>query len=339
MEFAVDVDGGDGVFEGAGEGDAEVGVLAFSGAVDDAAHDGEFEFLDAGVELAPLGHGGAEVALDLLGEFLEVGAGGAAAAGATGDLGHEAADAEGLEDLLGDVDFLGAGSAGGGGEGDADGVSDASEEERCEAGGGGDDAFGAHAGFGEAEVEGVVAAGGEVGVDIDEVADAGDLGGEDDLVAAEAVAFGCGGVVERGDDHGFHHDVAGGPGGGGFGVLIHHAGEERLIERAPVDADADGLLMVDGDLNHGAEVVVVAAADGDVAGIDAVFGESFGAAGVLFEQNVAVVVEVADDGGVDAAGGEALDNGRDGGSGVFVIDGDADDFTAGEGEGLDLLDG
>ena len=35
---------------------------------------------------------------------------------------------------------------------DADGVADACEQQRSEAGGGGDDAFHAHAGFGEAEV-------------------------------------------------------------------------------------------------------------------------------------------------------------------------------------------
>ena len=90
-------------------------MLGFAGAVDDAAHDGELELLDAGILLLPLGHGGDEVGLDALGEFLEVGAGGPTAAGAAGDLRHETADAEGLEDLLGAADFFGAVAAGGGG--------------------------------------------------------------------------------------------------------------------------------------------------------------------------------------------------------------------------------
>jgi hypothetical protein len=68
--------------------------------------------------------------------------------------------------------------------------------------------FDAHAGFGEAEVQGVVAAAASIGVDVDEVADAGDFGGEDDLVVAEAVALGGFGGLEGADDHGFHHDVA-----------------------------------------------------------------------------------------------------------------------------------
>src|SRR5271157_1357759 len=99
-EFAVDVDGGFGLLEGAGEADAQVGVLGFAGTVDDAAHDRYLEFLDAGILLAPLGHGGAQVGLDLLGQFLEIGTGGAAAARATGDLGHEAANSQRLQNLL-----------------------------------------------------------------------------------------------------------------------------------------------------------------------------------------------------------------------------------------------
>ena len=244
-----------------------------------------------------------------------------------------------MQDLLGAADFFAAVAAGGGGERDADGVSDACEEQGCEAGGRGDDALHAHAGFGEAEVQGVVGAAGEFGVDVDEVADAGDFGGEDDLVAAEAVALGGGGVVERGDDHGFHHDVAGVEWLGEFGVVVHHLGQEGLIERAPVDADADGLLMLDGYFDHGAEVVVIFAADGAVAGIDAVFGESFGARGVLGEELVAVVVEVADDGRGPTFGADAFDDVGNGFGGVVVVDGDADELGAGAGEGGDLLDG
>ena len=62
-------------------------------------------------------------------------------------------------------------------------------------------------------------------------------------------------------------------------------------------------------------------------------------AGILLEQQVAVVVEVADDGDADAALVEAFDDVGNGGGGVFVVDGDADDLGAGEGEGRNLLDG
>jgi hypothetical protein len=62
--------------------------------------------------------------------------------------------------LLAAADFFAAIAAGSGGEGDADGVADTGEEQRGEAGGGGDYALHAHAGFGESEVQGIVAAAG-----------------------------------------------------------------------------------------------------------------------------------------------------------------------------------
>ena len=130
-----------------------------------------------------------------------------------------------------------------------------------------------------------------------------------------------------------------GSGLGLLAVLVHHAREQRLIERAPVDADAHRLVILDGALDHGAEVVVVLAADRDVAGIDAVLGESARRGGILLEQDVAVVVEVADDGHADAALVEAFDDVRNGGGGVFVVDRDAHQLRAGEREGRNLLDG
>ena len=77
-------------------------------------------------------------------------------------------------------------------------------------------------------------------------------------------------------------------------------GEQRLVERSPVHADAHRLLVLDRNLDHGAEIVVVLASDADVAGIDAVLGQRPGALGILLQQDVSVVVEVADDGDAHA---------------------------------------
>ncbi len=169
------------------------------------------------------------------------------------------------------------------------------------------------------------------------VADVGDLGGEDYLIAAQTVALGGRGVVERGDDHGFHHDVAGIQRLCRAGVVIHHAGEQGLVERTPVDADADGLPVVDGTLDHGAEIVIVFATDRHVAGVDAVLGEGAGAGGVFAQKDVTVVMEVTDDRRVPAFFLEAFDDVGNGFGGVVVVDGDADEFGAGAGEGGYLL--
>ena len=129
-EFAVDVDGSFGLFEGSGKRDADVGVFGLSGAIDDAAHDGELELLDARVLLLPLRHGGHQIGLDAFRQLLKVSRCSPAAAGAARHLGHEAADAERLQDLLAAADFFGAVAAGGGGQADADGVADSGEEQR-----------------------------------------------------------------------------------------------------------------------------------------------------------------------------------------------------------------
>jgi len=87
--LAVDVDGAAWLFACAGETDADVGGFGFAGAVDDAAHHGQGHFLDAFVLLLPFRHFVADVALDALGQFLERGAGGPSAAGASGHAGRE----------------------------------------------------------------------------------------------------------------------------------------------------------------------------------------------------------------------------------------------------------
>ena len=122
-------------------------------------------------------------------------------------------------------------------------------------------------------------------------------------------------------------------------ILVHHLGEKRLVERSPVHADADRLLVLDCNFDHGAEIVVVLAADPDVAGIDAVLGQGPGAFGKLLEQKVSVVMEVADDGDANALSIELLDDGRDRSRGFFVVDRDPHQLRAGLGQRGNLLDG
>src|SRR5215472_1025887 len=56
---------------GAGQRDADVGMLALARAVDDATHDGDVERLDARIARLPFRHRHADEVLDLLGELLE----------------------------------------------------------------------------------------------------------------------------------------------------------------------------------------------------------------------------------------------------------------------------
>ena len=119
-----------------------------------------------------------------------------------------------------------------------------------------------------------------------------------------------------------------------FSCIFAH--DQLLVERAAVDADAHRLAVVDRDLADGGELLVAPLAGADVAGIDAVLVERRGAVGIARQQQVAVVVEVADErrraAGVEHA---LLDLGH-GGRRFRHVDGDAHHLRAGLGQ-LDAL--
>src|SRR5450432_326383 len=97
---------------GAGQGDADVGMLGFAGAVDDAAHDRNVERFDAGIARLPARHFNPDEILDRARQFLEGGRGGSAAAGACRDQRHEGAKTHGLQQFLRDLHFQRAIAAG-----------------------------------------------------------------------------------------------------------------------------------------------------------------------------------------------------------------------------------
>ena len=101
-------------------------------------------------------------------------------------------------------------------------------------------------------------------------------------------------------------------GSGALRVLVHHAGQQVLVQASPVHADAHWLAVPAGSLDHLRELRVALAAAADIAGIDAVLGERLGAVGVRREQLVAVEVEVADDRHVAAGGAQAIADVRHG---------------------------
>ena len=143
--------------------------------------------------------------------------------------------------------------------------------------------------------------------------------------------------AQRRLDHRLDHHLAAVGGLWQQRVGIHHLGQQLLVERAPVDADADRHLVRDRDLDDLRELLV-AALGADVSRVDAVLGKRGRRLGVLRQQQVAVVVEVADEGHVDPEPVELLaDDGNRLRRGV-VVDGDAHQLGSGMSE-LGHLDG
>jgi hypothetical protein len=114
-----------------------------------------------------------------------------------------------------------------------------------------------------------------------------------------------------------------------FGVFVHDAGQQRLVEAAPVHADADRLVVPAGDLDQLRELLVAPRALADVAGIDAQLGQCLRASRMLGEQLVAVEMEIADQRHIDIHLRQALADLRHGGGGLAGIDRDAHQFGAG----------
>src|SRR5262249_31274357 len=80
------------------------------------------------------------------------------------------------------------------------------------------------------------------------------------------------------------------------GVLLHLRDDELLVERAAVDADAHRLAAIARDAADRRELLVAPPARAHVAGVDAVLVERRRAAGMARQQEMAVVVEGADEG-------------------------------------------
>ena len=78
------------------------------------------------------------------------------------------------------------------------------------------------------------------------------------------------------------------------GVRVHHLREKILIERAPIHSNPDGLVVIERDADDRSKVLVAALA-ADVARIDAILRERLGTGRVLGEQQMPVVMEIADD--------------------------------------------
>ena len=169
----------------------------------------------------------------------------------------------------------------------------------------------------------VVATARQHAVDGDQVLHAGDLGGEDDAVARQPDLLGARAGEKAGLHHRLAHHRAGGERLGARRVLVHQAGQELLVERAPIDADPDGLRVLDRHLDDGAELPVALLAEADIAGIDAVLVERLGAGRMIGEKLVADIVEVADERHLYPHLSEPVANMWDGSRGLIAVDGDA----------------
>ena len=104
-----------------------------------------------------------------------------------------------------------------------------------------------------------------------------------------------------------------------IGVFLHLGHDELLIEGAAVDPDADRLVSIACNPADRRELFVAAPAGSDISRVDAVFVERFGAGGKSRQQQMTVVVEVADERRGDAGIEHPALDFRDGGRGLRQV--------------------
>ena len=96
-------------------------------------------------------------------------------------------------------------------------------------------------------------------------------------------------------DHAVVDDLFGVEAQVAVGVFLHLAHDEFLIERAAIDADAHGLAVIDRHFADRCELLVAAGSGAHISRINAVLVECARAIGIFGQQDVPVVVKIAND--------------------------------------------
>jgi len=143
-------------------------------------------------------------------------------------------------------------------------------------------------------VQRVVAASSELSIDEEQVLNSGHFRGDDDSIVTETHFFrhSCG--SQRALKHRFDVDFFCSTRSRVKRILVHQGCQQILIQRAPVHPDSDRLVVVERDPDNRAEIFVTAFS-ADITGVDTVFGERFCRRGIFCEQQMTVVVEVANE--------------------------------------------
>jgi len=175
-------------------------------------------------------------------------------------------------------------------------------------------------------------------IHIDQILHAADLGAQNNLIRTQPILLRQLRGFERAHHHRFHGHFARVFRLRQARIFVHHARQQRLVERSPIYTNAHRALILHCDFNHDAEVVIILAADAHVAGIDAVLRQALGATRVLRQQKVSVVMEVADDRDARAQLVESLDDVGHSLGGLVSVDSHADHFAARPRQVGNLLD-
>gem|GEM_PF-6715667 len=176
-------------------------------------------------------------------------------------------------------------------------------------------------------------------IDSDQILHLTDLGRQNDLVASKANLFRkIGGNQGRLHD-GLAHDFLRAQWCACILIAVHQRGQKLLIERTPVHADTDRLVVTDRHFDDIGELLVLLVLETDIARIDAIFRKRFRAGRMICEQLVADIMKVADQRHVMSQTLQPFTNFRHGSSGFIAIHRNAHNLGPCAVQGCDLRDG
>ena len=127
-----------------------------------------------------------------------------------------------------------------------------------------------------------------------------DLGAENNLVGPHPVLLRDRGRLQCAHHHRFHHHVARLFRLIQTRILVHHLRQQRLVQRPPVHSNPHRLLVLHRNFNHRPKVVIVLPPNTHVPRINPVLCQRPRTSRILLEQQMPVVVKIADHGGVPA---------------------------------------
>jgi len=139
-------------------------------------------------------------------------------------------------------------------------------------------------------------------------------------------------------DHRLAHHRGRVPGLGAGVVLVHHRGQHRLVQAAPVHPDSHRLVFAQGDFDDLGKLAVALLAEADIAWVDPVLGQHPGSGRFGLQQLVAVVVKISDQRHRHIDQRQLVRDPRQRGRGLGVVDGQPHQFRAGPPQRRHLLD-
>jgi len=168
----------------------------------------------------------------------------------------------------------------------------------------------------------------QLAINGNQVLNARDLTGQDDLSTMEANFLGLGGRLKGRGNHRVAHDLGRIQRLRSTGIFVHYSRQQFLIEAAPINADTHRLIVFAGQLDHLGELLILFFAETDVTRIDPIFGQRLGTGRMVGQQSMAVVMKITDQRHIAIHPVEVIANFRYGGSGLRRIHRDADQLGA-----------